>query len=898
MPSAPSTLIDNDAVRRIGALDGLRAFAVVAVIVYHLDITWSGRRVLSGGFLGVDLFFVLSGYLIATLITREVARSSRIDLGRFWARRFRRLMPASLVLMLAVVVWGVVVGWGRSIDGDILASVFWVQNWHLITADQPYIAQFTDPSPLTHFWSLSIEEQWYVIFPLMAFAAKRWIATKPVLVAGVVFAAAIASMTAMGLLYETGSWRAYFGTDTRVFALMIGCALAILPATGSDSPMSRRTAIGCLLSGLVGWTALVAVAGDTDTWMYPWGFIAAAVTSAAVVVGAAVSKVSWFDNAVIQWMGTRSYGLYLWHWPVFVALDADRVGRDGIVLVAVRLVVTVLLTEASFRLVEQPIRTGGRLRLPASRLIPLGLAASVAVAGVAIVAPIDVPRGGSADVLADAEDAANASTTLPTTGDSLDLLVVGDSVAFGLGYGTDASTASGTPVTLTNAAMPGCGLTRLPRPDSTYLVDDVLTRCLDLAREWSAAIEANSPDAAVYVVGPYDNLDVLDGDTPVTAGSSEWESLVGDRLAESFGVLTADGTPLIVVVPGCRTVEPEVEGMPELTAALVRQLTSLVETTADRFGDAVSVVDPTDWQCGADGEPLDLDNGSAVRDDGVHYTEAGKQAFWGWLTPIALETVATRPAPSDTPAPTTDPSGPSAPDDGVTTTSTLPAPTRTVLVVGDSTAGSLVRGATDAAAAAGITLSSYYFPGCSLVGGDLIRPDGGVAQPAGQCESFRSGLAAAATSTDPDVVVILLANYEGYDRGTPDGVVAVGTPEYETFLRGELDRIATDATRGEVPTIVLTPPCLAPSGADASTTGVYSADRTSWLAGVFARYVADRPFQAVVGDLQAYVCPGGLYLDTIDGTTLYSDGVRYSPDGAAFVWAWLEPQVDALSPAE
>lgn len=618
---------------RIAALDGLRAFAVVAVVVYHLDLSIGSWRLARGGFIGVDLFFVLSGYLIGSLLVQEVRTTGQVRLLAFWTRRFRRLLPASLTMMAGVLLWGVVVGWQRDIGGDVIASLFWFQNWHLIATGQSYVEQFEAASPLRHFWSLSIEEQWYLVLPVAAFACRTALRRRRVLVAGVLGGAAILSAVWMAVLSASpvSLWRLYYGTDTRLFGLLIGCALAVLPVASNDMAERRKPWMAVLAAGLAVWGALAFVVTEQSTMMYRGGFLIVSLLSGAAVVGAAKSRVRWFDSRPVQWLGLRSYGIYLWHWPVIVALTPDRTGLDGALLALARLAVTAVLVELSYRLIEQPVlHRGGQVWRP-RLVLPVGVLGCIGLAGLALVVPFKAgPVGGSADVLRDAEAAILADTTLVPSATTTDVLVVGDSVAFGLGYLTDTDRAAAGigDLQLVNGAMPGCGLTRLGRPNSTYLVGDALDRCLAIDGEWQTTL-GTSPDVVLWVVGPYDSVDVLDGSAPVEAGSSTWSSLIGNRLAESFDVLTSTGVPLVVVLPPCpQAVEGSV-AQPEVVASLI----DLIRTEARDFGTLVQLEDPTNWACDPDGGLVDASTGGPLVDDGVHYTASGKLDLWRWLAP-------------------------------------------------------------------------------------------------------------------------------------------------------------------------------------------------------------------------------------------------------------------------
>lgn len=344
-------------------IDGLRAVSVLAVLAYHLDAPWS-----AGGYLGVEVFFVVSGFLITTLLLAEHRRDGRVDVVAFWRRRARRLLPAVVVLVVVVSAWGAVVlpeAELRLFRGDALASLLYVQNWHAVVADQPYFAVFGRPSPLQHLWSLAIEEQFYLLWPLLLPAGLRRLGARGT--AAATGLAVVASALAMGATADIAApARAYYGTDTRAFGLLAGALLAWVwrPSRArADVVAPARWTVD-----LVGGAALLllvqqfVVRSEFDPWTFPWGFVWVDALTLATIVSV-THPASRLAGAVgarpLQILGRRSYSLYLWHWPVLVF---TRPGVDwslsGPVALVARLVVIAALAEASYRLVEQPVRNG------------------------------------------------------------------------------------------------------------------------------------------------------------------------------------------------------------------------------------------------------------------------------------------------------------------------------------------------------------------------------------------------------------------------------------------------------------------------------------------------------------------------------------------------------------
>lgn len=399
-------------------LDGLRAVAVLAVIAYHLGFGWA-----SGGLLGVEVFFVLSGYLITDLLVNEHRRSGRVDLGQFWLRRAKRLLPALFVMLAAVVVWATLVDPARlaAVRSDLPAAVLYVSNWWFIFHHVSYFARFGPPSPLGHLWSLAIEEQFYVVWPLVVVAAFRLARWRRALVALTVLGAA-ASAVEMALLYVPGGnpTRVYDGTDTRAFALLIGAALALLlpraRSFGAVSGGARRVLGAVGGAALAGIFVLLWRTGEYSTFLYRGGMVVLSVLTAVVIAvtihpGARLGRL--LGAEPLRWLGERSYAVYLWHYPVIV-LTTPVGAQPSLARGTLQVASSVVLAGASWRFVEQPVRTGalGRLWEQARRRdwrsVPrIGPVRAVAAGG--IVATLSVCVVGLAGLVAP------PPTALPTS---------------------------------------------------------------------------------------------------------------------------------------------------------------------------------------------------------------------------------------------------------------------------------------------------------------------------------------------------------------------------------------------------------------------------------------------------------------------------------------------------
>ena len=354
--------------RYVAGLDGIRAIAVLAVIAYHLNFRWA-----QGGMLGVGVFFTLSGYLITDLLLGHRRREASLGLRSFWLRRARRLLPALFLMLAAVSVWVALFDASElsAVRNQVLAAAGYFSNWWTIAQHGSYFARFATPLPLDHLWSLAIEEQFYLLWPWLLLGAI-WLLRRRSRLAVLTLAGAAVSALAMGLIYHRGydPTRVYEGTDTRAFGLLVGAALAmvwpsdVIPRAASRSGV-RRLLDGVGVAGLAGILALVASTGSFSPFLYPYGFVLLSVLTAAVVA-AVVNPASRLDPVLgwrpLRWIGVRSYGLYLWHWPIIVLAYPGQTRVDWAQR-ALALAVTFVVASLSWRYVEEPIRRGALGRL-------------------------------------------------------------------------------------------------------------------------------------------------------------------------------------------------------------------------------------------------------------------------------------------------------------------------------------------------------------------------------------------------------------------------------------------------------------------------------------------------------------------------------------------------------
>ena len=347
------------------SLDGLRAIAVLAVVFYHAGVGWFG-----GGYLGVETFFVISGYLITSILLLEHERGGRTNFRAFWLRRARRLLPALAVVVLACLGYAVVF-LPMEVAGlrtDALAAAGYATNWYLIFEQKSYFESLGRPSALQHLWSLAVEEQYYLAWPLLFAGMMRiW---RPRVVLAITLGGALASALLMAFLFnpDVDPSRIYFGTDTRAVGLLLGSAMAFCWRPWLRPAREERLGAGFALDvgGLAALTLLFVLflrLSETSAFLYRGGFVLSGAAAATVIAIAVHPDAHVVPQILgvrpLRWLGTRSYAVYLWHWPVItVTRPGLDTPLDGLALFALRLGVTLVLAELSYRLVETPVRGG------------------------------------------------------------------------------------------------------------------------------------------------------------------------------------------------------------------------------------------------------------------------------------------------------------------------------------------------------------------------------------------------------------------------------------------------------------------------------------------------------------------------------------------------------------
>jgi peptidoglycan/LPS O-acetylase OafA/YrhL len=652
------------------ALDGVRAFAVGGVLLYHASQSWA-----LGGFLGVDAFFVLSGFLITTLLVTEWGGRGRIDLGAFWVRRARRLLPALVLVILGIVAYAAIFaapGEVEKIRSDGFATIGYVANWKFIFAGQSYFDQFTQPSPFRHMWSLAIEEQFYLLWPLIVFGILRVTRSVRALL-GAAVAMLVGSAVLMAVLYQPGHdpSRVYYGTDTRAQSLLMGAIAGIL--VFRHGPIRSRAAQVLL--------KVLAVAGAAYTlWLwsnlsersdslYRGGFTLASISVVIVIVsvtqpdrGLLGRALSWYP---LRWIGMISYGLYLWHWPIYLTITRTRTGLEGNALLAARLATTFAFATASYYLVERPIRRG-TFRIPRPAVLaPIAVAGLVAALVLSTAGTEPTPATAAAQAVERQPRVVSAPAARPTSArggvdlsalarlipppQPANVLLLGDSVATTLGAGLDRVAEADPDLTFSNRATLGCGMLRRGEINMGEQLYEQAGECDDWADRWLTKIDETQPNVVVLLTGAWDLLDrKIDGEW-YSPGEVAFDRYFLSELDQATQLLASRGSKVVILTTPFFS-RPELVGQtghewPEYDPWRVDRINALYRDFLVAHPGRYTLIDLNRY-VSPGGRFTDTLDGITIRDDGVHFTIEGATYVSEWLAP-QLERVAQLPIAPD-----------------------------------------------------------------------------------------------------------------------------------------------------------------------------------------------------------------------------------------------------------
>ncbi len=664
-------------------LDGLRGLAVLAVVAFH-----AGH--LQGGYLGVDLFFTVSGFLITRLILDDLSRR-RFRLGSFWARRARRLLPA-LWLLLAVLIlcspWLVERSSGVSLRRSVVATAIYIANWWQLSGPGSYWQAFGTPAPLNHTWSLAIEEQFYVIWPIIALIVWK-VAKRPARALLALSVVAItASIVAQWLLFKPGTdgARAYLGTDTRAASILVGCAAAIALWTRSHRVKPAVWHWLHLLApvALVG-IVVVWFVGRPGEWLYHGGFPLLAIGAALILASSAAPTPSRLNRALgwapLVLIGQVSYGIYLWHWPVFSLLGPQQLHVRGWQLLVTRLAITAVLVMVSYVLVERPyrFRRGSiHIRFLGAAVCVVGVIA--AVLAWPTVGPVSAARADSViakltqqnrsstnvptattvapptrpatttpttpaptvattqppTVATDPPTTTLPPTTAPTTTapppvfpGPRRLLVVGDSVADTMRRSFNHQVPPGMAVK--DVGKVGCSPAGPDRPQVRFYTGaEALDPCADAVTEWPALVADGHYDGVLMVFGG-SGLDRQFGDQWLRPCDAEYNAWFQTAMETDLRALQAQGARVwIALAPYNRHASV---AAPDAQAAADRQTDCLNDMYAGaaRAVGGVALIDLRGLICATASTCATQIDGIELRPDGLHFTGEGADIIARWL---------------------------------------------------------------------------------------------------------------------------------------------------------------------------------------------------------------------------------------------------------------------------
>ncbi len=807
------------------SLDGLRAVAMAVMLSYHAELQWA-----KGAYLGLSQFFTLSGFLITSILLSRQARTGSVALGRFWTNRYRRLLPAAYVTLAGVVVFGATVAdpvQVKEIPGQIASAAAQVANWYFIVTDKSYVGLFASPSPVQHFWSLAVEEQFYLIMPLVFVGIVK--VTKSLKAIALFFGGgALISTIWMIWLYHNGASidRLYYGTDTRAAELLLGGLLAVIlhrfPLNLSASWRKVMAALGIAAFAATawGWTHLEITSGV----MYQGGYLVFAAISCLLITSLLAGGPL---RAILSWgflppMGRIIYGLYLYHWPIFLWLTADRTGLAPWPLFALRMVITFVLAIASYNLIEMPIRHGSftwaraPIRYAIAPVVALSIVALAFVAGnrevpgeltplatpISDVAPTATGRDGVLDVLVIPDDETEqVARRLQTKGEESDTLNV-----------------------------------TVAEPFSCSGVNEVADgfTCANWLAEWPDLIERVDPDITVFFVDEWDvgQIEALSG-LDATMDPQAVESWTTTVLRTGFALLTTNGAPV---------------GTMRLPDTFADQ----VKKASDPFTVAVTS------SAKLSPDVREIPNyGLGVAVDGL------TQAYVDDAADVVLRGAELYRRKNDSEAPK-------------------------VLVVGDSTARTLgfglERWATETGSALVWTTATL---GCGIADDASLRGVGDrPEQVDAPCLEVRDGWRRQIAEFDPDLVIVLSTIPDMQDRRLPgwDDFLAPGDAEFDAYLVREYHDAVDVLTAGGARVLWLKPPCVrsleAAGGEVGASLGPSDTNRVRHLNDVILPTLAADEPSVRLFDLFGPLCPNGEFVEEIDGVEVRPDGVHYSSEGS------------------
>jgi peptidoglycan/LPS O-acetylase OafA/YrhL len=802
-------------------LDGLRAVAMMVMLAYHSELPFA-----RGAFLGLSQFFTLSGFLITSMLLRGHDRGG-IDLKQFWQRRFQRLMPAALLCLAGIVVFGATVAnreQAEELPGQVFAAATYWANWYFVITDKSYVNLFAAPSPVQHYWSLAVEEQFYLFMPVVMVLLLR--RTRSARVLATVFAGgAVLSTGWMIFLYDAGAGldRIYYGTDTRMAEMLVGALLAVVVTEIGErfTERARRTLgfVGVFAFALSAWGSATIPLADGPMWR--GGMLAYSFVSCAVILG--ITSERGPLGAVLSWgplpsVGRITYGLYLYHWPIFLWLTAERTGLDPWPLFAIRMGLTFGVAALSYNLIESPIRKGaldgidGRIRVLAAPVMVVAL-----VAGAFVATDRD-----AADPLATIRSDDRSLTPPLEPGDGvLDLLVIADDSDPDVVARLDELGEEDDTLSVVVADPFSCS--------ELVEVEEGRT-CANWVDTWPDLVEEHDPDLVLLYVEDWPLADL----SRLAGPDADPTSVATEALDSGFDLLASQGAPILWAAPGANFAE-------NLARA---------------------------------GQPLAVAMGSLEQDrTGVHHVLGSRLPIRGSLPD---EEYVERAAA----ALIADASLYQRIERGDLTR---------VMILGDSQARSLGYGLERWAATSERALVwNAATEGCGLADEGIVEGSEGAQPVSERCRGAVRSWARQVEEFRPDVIVALTSVWDLLDRELPGwgGLRVPGDAEFDAYLVDEFTDAFDTWTAHGARVVWLSAPCSRfrpiPGQATQLPPG-FDDERAAHLNDeILPALMAQRP-DIERFELDDVLCPDGQFQDEIDGVSpVRVDGIHFSVDGS--IW--------------
>ncbi len=626
---------------RLPQLDGLRGVFVALVVVFHAGISWAG-----GFYSAVDGFFVLSGFLITSLLVKDISQFGRVKFETFWIKRARRLLPALFMLVLVVAIGEALFGDPAllpTVRGDCLAALFYVSNWYYISTHVGYFGLSVVKSPLQHTWTLAIEEQFYIFWPILIAILYKAL-KKFHLMAIITLIFSLISAVLMVVVYNNGSDLngAYYGTETRAEALFLGCTLGLISVNIGRLPewfmrFIRMTGPAAAFGALI----ISVFAGGPAKWMFFGGFylfdVCIAITLAYVIFFPHTVFANLFSVKPLTFLGMISYGLYLWQYPVVQVVNQARTGFSGWFLFAIQTIIAVLLAISSYYLLEKPVRIGSFFKKAKSLIV-----AGPFMAAVVVIAVIIGTLTPAAKSFAIASNNIKVQAILLKS-HPIRALLVGDSLAVTAGFGL-ATVDKQYGVQLYDQGLVGCGtlIHGLIRADVNMPADNQVgigANCSLWPQTYANDVKKFNPDVAILMAGRWEVYDRNWGNGWEYAGEPYFDNRLATSLEKAVAVLGVNKIPVIIcTTPYFNTLNPVTGALEDSSnPSRVNAYNAVVNSVAAKYPGHVfvynlnKIIDPA-------GHYSEYIDGTEIRwTDGIHITEPqGGEFIAQTLLPLAV----------------------------------------------------------------------------------------------------------------------------------------------------------------------------------------------------------------------------------------------------------------------